>query len=100
MNFDFKDVGAVVAVAGLIVGWALLWLSKREKAIEKGINDKRDFNHLVNNQLEISRGVANGFKDLEGEIRGVDNHVQGIENEVREVKAYLIRNSKPNEKGD
>lgn len=100
MNFDFKIASFIVAFAGLVVGWFLLWLAKREKAIEKSINDKRDFNHLTNNQLQISTGIANGFNELEHQVRGVENQVQGVENQVREVKAYLIRNGKPNEKGD
>ena len=94
MNFDFKIASFIVTFAGLVVGWFLLWLTKREKAIEKSINDKRDFNHLTNNQLQISTGIATGFSELEHKINEISKQVQGVENQVREVKAYLIRNGK------
>ncbi|MHC5715622.1 MAG: hypothetical protein ACYTX0_26660, partial [Nostoc sp.] len=79
-------------------GRLLLWLGHREKATqkriesaEKALNDKRDFNHLVNNQSQISTGIATGFEDLE-------NHIRELENQVREIKAYLIRNHHKDDK--
>lgn len=88
MNFDFvKTAGLIVTFVGLVVGWFLLWLTKREKNIEKSINDKRDFNHLLGNQKQISQGIATGFNNIEEEIRQLRELMLKIE-------AYLIRNQK------
>ncbi|MEH2263699.1 MAG: hypothetical protein V7K59_12605 [Nostoc sp.] len=50
----------------------------------EGPNDKRDFEHLLRNQSEISKNIAYGFKDIEEQIADQNN-------ELREIKAWLIR---------
>ncbi|MEH2467520.1 hypothetical protein [Nostoc sp.] len=90
MDFDFiKTAGLIVTIVGLVVGWFLLWLTKREKAIEKSINDKRDFNHLLGNQKQISEGISTGFDDIEEQIK----HLREL---MLRIESYLIRNQGTN----
>ncbi|MCC5620663.1 hypothetical protein [Nostoc sp. CHAB 5715] len=91
MRFDASLASFVLAFVGALSGWIAWWLNKRQQivqkavaAAEKALNDKRDFNHLVNNQIQISDGIANGFKDLE---KMLDDLIK----ELLEIKAYLIR---------
>ncbi|MEH2146069.1 hypothetical protein [Nostoc sp.] len=53
----------------------------------KAVNERRDFNHLVNNQRQISQNIAHGFEDIENQLRATNEKLQ-------EIKAYLIRNQK------
>ncbi|MEH2009993.1 hypothetical protein [Nostoc sp.] len=103
MNFDPKVWGFFLSLFIAASGWVAAYLNKlksdkqqnaleRQQAIqkaeiaaEKAVNDKRDFNHLINNQVEICKNIAYGFKDIENQVREVNK-------EVQEVKAYLIRN--------
>ena len=91
MKFDVSLAGFLLAFVGTLSGWIVWWLNKRQQAIqkavtaaEKALNDKRDFNHLINNQIQISGGIADGFKDLE---KILDDLIR----ELLEIKAYLIR---------
>jgi hypothetical protein len=76
-------------------GWVAWWINKLKferlsstqqavAAAEKALNEKRDFNHLVNNQIQISDGIALGFKDVE-------EMLNDLIKELLEIKAYLIR---------
>lgn len=103
MKFDSSFASFLLAFIGALSGWVAWWLNKykfekqqdaleRQQAIqqakaaaEKAVNEERDFNHLRNNQIQISQGIATGFKDIEA---GLDN----LFKEVSEVKAWLIRN--------
>lgn len=94
MNFNASVASFLLALVGAISGWVFYWSNKSEQTTKKTVadaervlNEKRDFNHLLNNQIDISRGIATGFNDLEDQLREVDN-------EVREIKAYMIRNTK------
>lgn len=91
MKLDTSLASFLLAFLGALSGWIAWWLNKRQQVIqqavavaEKALNDKRDFNHLVNNQIQISNGIADGFKDLE---RMLDDLIR----ELLEIKAYLIR---------
>lgn len=91
MKFDPAIFGFLLALIGSISGWVAWWINKRQQLIqkavkdaEKALNEKRDFNHLVNNQLDISKNITHGFDELEDQINA-------IANELREIKAYLIR---------
>ena len=91
MKFDVSLASFLLAFAGALSGWVAWWLNKRQQVVQKAVaaaekelNDKRDFNHLVNNQIQISGGIADGFKDLE---KMLDDLIR----ELLEIKAYLIR---------
>ena len=94
MKFDASTFSFLLALSGAISGWVAWWINKRQQVIqkavkdaEKALNEKRDFNHLVNNQIDISKNIAHGFHELEDQISAVSN-------ELREIKAYLIGNQK------
>ena len=105
MNFDPKLGSFLLSFVCAVSGWVVWWLSKiksekqqadleRQQAIqkaevaaEKAVNQRRDFNHLVNNQKQISQNVAYGFKDIETQLKDINEKLQ-------EIKAYLIRNQK------
>lgn len=55
----------------------------RNAAAVKIATEKRDFNHLRNNQLQISQGIAAGFKDIEGSL-------DQLHQQIVEIKAWLI----------
>jgi hypothetical protein len=95
MKFDANLAGFLLSFVGALSGWAAWWINKlkferitsTQQAVasaEKALNDKRDFNHLVNNQIQISDGIAHGFKDLE-------EMLNDLIKELLEIKAYLIR---------
>ncbi|MEH2211896.1 hypothetical protein [Nostoc sp.] len=103
MKFDANLASFLLAFIGALSGWCAWWLSKfkfekkqaaleRQQAIqeakvaaEKAVNEERDFNHLRNNQIQISQGVATGFKDIEFALAQLSQ-------QVTEIKAWLIRN--------
>ncbi|MEH2283342.1 MAG: hypothetical protein V7K90_18755 [Nostoc sp.] len=98
MQFNPNVASFLLALVGAASGWVVWWFNKSDQRTknkiedaEKALNEKRDFNHLVNNQIDISRGIATGFDDLEHQVREVDN-------QVREIKAYVIRNTKATDK--
>ncbi|MDZ7969060.1 MAG: hypothetical protein RM368_29600 [Nostoc sp. DedSLP03] len=95
MKIDANLASFVLAFVGAVSGWITWWINKLKferqsttqqavAAAEKALNDKRDFNHLVNNQIQISDGIAHGFKDLE-------EMLDDLIKELLEIKAYLIR---------
>ena len=103
MKFDVTLASFLLALALALLGWIRWWLDKqkfekqqaaleRQQAIQqanaaavKTANEERDFNHLRNNQLQISQGIATGFKDIEVSL---DN----LSRQLTEIKAWLIRN--------
>lgn len=91
MKFDTSLASFLLAFVGASSGWIAWWLNKRKQlvqravvAAEKALNEKRDFNHLINNQIQISVGITDGFKDLE-------KMLDDLMRELSEIKAYLIR---------
>ncbi|MEH2146258.1 hypothetical protein [Nostoc sp.] len=103
MNFDPKLGSFLLSFVCAVSGWVVWWLSKiksekqqaalerqqaiekAEAAAEKAVNDKRDFNHLIGNQKQMSENIAYGFKDIESQMKQQNEKLQ-------EIKAYLIRN--------
>ncbi|MEH2261039.1 hypothetical protein [Nostoc sp.] len=98
MKFDLSFAGFILSVIVAGSGWFFRWSDKQkferqqstQKAVadaEKALNDERDFNHLRNNQIQISQGIATGFNEIESRL----DHLceLGIE-----MKAYLIRNQR------
>ncbi|BAZ50124.1 hypothetical protein NIES4103_70260 (plasmid) [Nostoc sp. NIES-4103] len=80
------DIQTTLALAGflLAVGSNLIWLlvtyangEKKKYAAE------RDFNHIKNNQLQISEGIAIFTKDL-------DNRLDDIDKNLIEIKSYMV----------
>ncbi|MEH2272415.1 MAG: hypothetical protein V7K68_29020 [Nostoc sp.] len=91
MKFDVSLGSLLVACIGMISGWVAWWIGRRQQLIqkavlaaEKAVNEKRDFDHLIRNQSEISKNIAYGFKDIEEQMADQNN-------ELREIKAWLIR---------
>ncbi|MEH2210818.1 hypothetical protein [Nostoc sp.] len=91
MKFDASLASFLLAFVGALSGWIAWWIGKRQQTIqkavadaEKALNDKRNFDHLVRNQSEISKNIAYGFEDIENQITEQNN-------ELREIKAWLIR---------
>ncbi|MEH2145289.1 hypothetical protein [Nostoc sp.] len=97
-QFDPKFASFLLTFVCVASGWVVWWVDKfksgKQQAIqeakaaaEKAVNEKRDFNHLINNQREISKNIAHGFEDIENQMRAQNEKLQ-------EIKAYLIRNQK------
>ncbi|MHC5737471.1 hypothetical protein [Nostoc sp.] len=96
MKLDTNLASFLLAFAGALSGWVAWWHNKlkfeRQQAIqqakaaaEKAVNEERDFNHLRNNQIQISQGIATGFKDIESAL-------DQLSDKVTKIEAWLIRN--------
>ncbi|MDF5736805.1 MULTISPECIES: hypothetical protein [unclassified Nostoc] len=114
MKFDLGFAGFALSLIVAASGWFFRWSDKqkfekqqsnleRQQAIqqaaaatEKRVNEERDFNHLRNNQIQISSGIASGFKDIEHQLDNIHQEqihkLNDIYQEQIEMKAYLIRN--------
>lgn len=95
MKFDLTLASFIFGAIATASGWVLWWITKIQNdkfnAIQKSTEAatkeyaaQRDFEHLKNNQINISKGIAEGFDDLERELLL-------LHNELLEIKAYLIR---------
>ena len=95
MKFDVALASFVVGAIASASGWVVWWITKIQndklQAIQKSAEDatkeyaaKRDFEHLKNNQLNISKGISDGFEDLEKSF-------EALQREILEIKSYLIR---------
>ncbi len=103
MKFDATSLSLLLSLVIALSGWIARWRDKlkfekqqfalerqqaihqAEAAAEKAVNEQRDFNHLRNNQVQISQGIATGFDEIE---RKLDHLLE----QVGEIKAWLIRN--------
>ena len=103
MKLDTSLLSFLLAFVGALSGWIAWWINKakferqqaaleRQQAIqqaqavaEKAVNEQRDFNHLRNNQVQISQGIVSGFDEIERKL-------DYLREQVNEIKAYLIRN--------
>lgn len=97
MKFDLTLASFILGAIATASGWVLWWVTKIQNdkfnAIKESTNAatkeyaaQRDFEHLKNNQINISKGIAEGFEDIERELLT-------LHNELLEIKAYLIRHS-------
>ncbi len=95
MKFDVSLAAFLLSLVVAASGWFFRWNDKQkferqqstQKAVaaaEKALNEERDFNHLRNNQMQISQGIATGFDEIE---RRLDH----LREQMAEIKAYLIR---------
>ena len=100
MKFDLGLAGFTLSLIVAASGWVFRWSDKQkyerqqatQKAVaaaEKALNEERDFNHLRNNQMQISQGLATGFDHIEEKI----DHLKEL---MLRVEAYLIRNQGTN----
>lgn len=80
----YISLGAFILALGGNIIWAFVMYANSEK---KKYAAERDFNHLRNNQKNISDGIAHGFDELEHKIDGVNR-------ELLEIKAWMIRGGK------
>ena len=95
MKFDATVASLLLALVCAVSGWVVWWWEKLKTdnkssneraadAAKKEYAAQRDFEHLKNNQKQISDGIAHGFEDMEDMLR-----IQS--RELGEIKAYLIR---------
>lgn len=95
MKFDVTLASFIFGAIATASGWVLWWITKIQNdkfsAIQKSTEAatkeyaaQRDFEHLKNNQINISKGIADGFDELEEKI-------DDLQREILEIKAYLIR---------
>ncbi|MEH2448939.1 MAG: hypothetical protein V7K18_25085 [Nostoc sp.] len=107
MKFDPSLANFTLALVVAASGWFFRWNDKRkfekqeasferqqaitkaEAAAEKKVNEERDFNHLLNNQRQISQGITTGFDEIEERIE----HLREL---MLKIEAYLIRNQGTN----
>ena len=62
------------------VTWAVVFFAN---SIKRRYAAERDFNHLKNNQKQITDNIAFGFKEI-------DDRFDRIDRDLLEIKAYLI----------
>ena len=98
MKLDLSFAGFLLSLVVAASGWFFRWSDKQkferqqltQKAVtaaEKALNEERDFNHLRNNQVQISQGIATGFDEIERRL----DHLREL---LIETKAYFIRNQR------
>ncbi|NEU76945.1 hypothetical protein PI95_031730 [Hassallia byssoidea VB512170] len=72
-------------IVGVIV-WALLAYASAEK---KKYAAERDFNHLKNNQKNISDGIAHIASDFDKSFEDLDKRLNSIDHDLLEIRTYL-----------
>jgi hypothetical protein len=81
------EINSLLPVAGFLLAlggnitWAIIMYGNSEK---KKYAAERDFNHLRNNQKQMTDNIAHGFDTIERKI-------EILQRETLEIKAYLIR---------
>jgi hypothetical protein len=87
------NIQTSVAIAAflLALGGNLTWLVVTYGNAEKRkVTAERDFNHLRNNQQNISDGIAHGFDEIESRLEVIDRN-------LIEIKIWIMRNVKTHE---
>lgn len=93
MKFDANlgsfILGSVCAASGWVVWWFEKFQSDKQKSAQKAAEAatkeyaaQRDFEHLRNNQKDISTGIALGFNE-------VDKRFDALDRDILEIKAYI-----------
>lgn len=84
MNLSLPNDPLVLLTFTLAVGgnitWSLLFFSN---SIKRRYAAERDFNHLKNNQRQISDSIAICLKDM-------DTRFDRVDRDLLEIKAYII----------
>ena len=111
MKFDLNLASFALSLILGASGWVFRWNDKQkyerqqatQKAVaaaEKALNEERDFNHLRNNQIQISQGIASGFKDVEEKLdtgfKDAGKEINHLKELMLRVESYLIRNQGTN----
>ncbi len=109
MKFDASVASFILGLVCASSGWVAWWVNKlqfdkytsNQKAAAdatKAYAAERDFNHLRNNQIQISDGIASGFKGLEQDVadgfKEIGNKVNELNQELIEIKAYMAIHAK------
>lgn len=114
MKFDVSLAGFALTLILGLSGWFFRWSDKQkyekqqaslerqqaiaqaEAAAVKISNEERDFNHLRNNQIQISQGIATGFKDIETSLatgfKDIEVSLNNLSQQLIKIEAWLIRN--------
>ncbi|MBD2204936.1 hypothetical protein H6G33_04245 [Calothrix sp. FACHB-1219] len=79
-------IALLLAIGGNIT-WLFFTYGNSEK---RKLAAERDFNHLRNNQQNISDGIAHGFDEIEDKLEAIDRN-------LIEVKIWIMRNVKAHE---
>lgn len=69
-----------------VVVWYAVWYANSEK---KKYAAERDFNHLKNNQKDISDGIAHIANDFDKRFDELDKHLNLQDHDLSEIKTYL-----------
>ncbi|MBW4568040.1 MAG: hypothetical protein KME31_08455 [Tolypothrix carrinoi HA7290-LM1] len=69
-----------------VVVWYVIWYANSEK---KKYAAERDFNHLKNNQKDISSGIAEIAKDFDKRFDDLDKRLNSFDQDLLEIKTYL-----------
>jgi hypothetical protein len=69
-----------------VIAWALIAYAGAEK---KKYAAERDFNHLKNNQLQISNGIGVIAKDIDNYFDKLDTRLNSHDQDLLEIKTYL-----------
>ncbi|MBD2435819.1 hypothetical protein [Nostoc sp. FACHB-110] len=95
MKFDANVASFILGSVCAASGWVVWWVNqiqtdkqnstqKAAEAAKKEYAAQRDFEHLKNNQLQISAAIATGFDEIE-------DRFNILHREMTEIKAYFIR---------
>ncbi|BAY08621.1 hypothetical protein [Calothrix sp. NIES-2098] len=76
-------IALLLAIGGNVI-WLFVTYGNSEK---RKLSAERDFNHLRNNQQNISDGIAHGFDEIEGKLEVIDRN-------LLEVKIWIMRHVK------
>ncbi|MFN6450541.1 MAG: hypothetical protein RMX59_035140 [Nostoc sp. DedSLP05] len=94
MKFDPTVASLLLALVCAVSGWVVWWWNKLQldrqtstqraaDAAKKEYAAQRDFEHLKNNQLQISQAITLGFEEIE-------DRFNILHREITEIKAYFI----------
>lgn len=77
-------LAAFLLALGGNITWLFFTYGNSEK---RKVTAERDFNHLRNNQKDISNGLAHGFDEIESKLEVIDRN-------LIEVKIWIMRHVK------
>jgi hypothetical protein len=81
---NFITLAAFILALGGNITWLIVTYGNSEK---RKLAAERDFNHLRNNQQNISDGIAHGFDDIESKLNTISR-------DLLEIKIWIMRNLK------
>ncbi len=74
-------IGICTALAGISASWAA--------SVQKKYASQRDFEHLKNNQRQISEAVANIDKDMD-DLKQTMHAIHTLTMHIPEIKAFIL----------